>query len=150
MIRSHLIGALRDQRGTMAIETALIAPLLAALALGAFDVSMMVSREQQLQSAANEATEIVLAAASGPGIESDQLKSILASSLNLDPSQLTLTRLYRCGTADVSETPPTCDADEPLYTYFKITVTDTYSPLWTSFGFGHDVDFSVSRTVQDS
>ena len=52
----------RDGRGSMAIETALIAPALAALALGAFDASMLVAREQHLQSAANEASEIVLAA----------------------------------------------------------------------------------------
>ena len=38
---------LGDAGGTMAIETALIAPLLAMMALGVFEVSRIVSREQQ-------------------------------------------------------------------------------------------------------
>ena len=54
MIRlARTFGRLRDERGTMAIETALITPLLALMALGTFEVSNIVSREQQLQSAAN-------------------------------------------------------------------------------------------------
>jgi Flp pilus assembly protein TadG len=53
-----LLKLLRDAVGTMAIETALIAPLLAMMALGVFEVSRIVSREQQLQSAANERTAL--------------------------------------------------------------------------------------------
>jgi Flp pilus assembly protein TadG len=151
MIRACLIGALRDQRGTMLIETALIAPALAALALGSYEISMMVTREQQLQSAANEATEIVLAAANGPTVTSADIEPILESTLNLAPDQLTLTPLYRCGASDTtSSTQPTCATGEQMYSYAKLTITDTYEPLWTSFGIGHDVDFHIERTVQIS
>jgi Flp pilus assembly protein TadG len=149
MIRACLIGALRDRRGTMAIETALVAPALAALALGSFDVSMMVTREQQLQSAANEATEIILAAAGGTGVSSTELDQILESSLGL-PDKISLAPLYRCGTSAISSTMPTCATGEQLYTYIQITITDTYSPLWTSFGVGSDVNFNIQRTVQES
>jgi hypothetical protein len=31
-----------------------------------------------------------------------------------------------------------------------VTVTDTYTPLWTSFGVGGNVNFSLERTVQMS
>lgn len=152
MRRFAILGALfRDKRGSMAIETALVAPLLLTLTLGAFDVSMLVAREQQLQSAANEASEIVLAAAGGSGIESDDLEDILESSLNLEDGQLTLAPEYRCGTSTtVSTTAPTCASGEPTYAYVKLTVTDTYSPLWTSFGVGDDVDFNIVRWAQVS
>jgi len=152
MIRIATLGALLcDKRGTMAIETALVAPLLLTLTLGAFDVSMLVAREQQLQSAANEASEIVLAAAGGSGIESDDLEDILESSLDLEDSQLTLAPGYRCGTSTTVETTaPTCATGEPMYAYVKLTVTDTYSPLWTSFGVGGDVDFNIVRWTQVS
>ena len=141
-------NALRDERGTMVIETALIAPILAALALGAFDISMMTSREQHVQSAANEATEIVLAASGGSGISSTDLKAILVSSLNLEANNVTLTTLYRCGTSNTtSSTPPPCTGDQ-LYSYVKLTITDTYSPMWTHFGVGHDITFNGMRTVQ--
>lgn len=152
MTRFTTLGALRrDERGSMAIETALVAPLLLTLTLGAFDVSMLVSREQQLQSAANEATEIVLAAAGGSGIQSDDLEDILESSLSLEDSQLTLAPEYRCGTSTtIQTTAPTCASGEPMYAYVKLTVTDTYSPLWTSFGVGDDVDFNIVRWAQVS
>ena len=139
----------RDGRGSMAIETALIAPALAALALGAFDASMLVAREQHLQSAANEASEIVLAAAGGSGSDSDDLEQLLESSLNL--TQVTLTPQYRCGiSTTVSPTKPTCASGEQMYTYAKVTVTDTYTPLWTTFGIGSAVSFNIERTVQMS
>jgi hypothetical protein len=150
MIRAILGSAVRDQRGTMTIETALIAPALAALALGSFDVSMMVSREQQLQSAANEATEIVLAASGGSGISSSDLEGILESSLNLDSDEVTLDALYRCGTGATSTVEPTCSGSDQLYSYVKLTITDSYTPLWTNFGVGHDIDFDIERTVQVS
>jgi len=151
MMRARLIGAVRDQRGTMTIETALIAPALAALALGSFDVSMMVAREQQLQSAANEATEIVLAAAGGSGVSSSDLEQILESSLDLAADKVTLDPLYRCGTSGTtSTTAPTCTGGDQLYTYVKLTITDTYTPLWTNFGVGNTIDFNVQRTVQVS
>jgi Flp pilus assembly protein TadG len=150
MIHACLLGALRDERGSMVIETALIAPALAALALGSFDVSMMVTREQQLQSAANEATEIVLAAAGGSGVSSTDLETILESSLNLDSGDVTLTPLYRCETGATSTTVPSCTGSNHLYSYVKLTITDTYTPMWTKFGVGHDVSFDIQRTVQVS
>ena len=37
-----------------------------------------------------------------------------------------------------------------MYTYAKVTVTDTYTPLWTTFGIGSAVSFNIERTVQMS
>ena len=144
-------GWLRDQRGTMAIETALIAPLLATMALGVFEVSRIVSREQQLQSAANEASEIILAAAGGTGIDSGDLAEILKTSLNLGDDQLTIAPRYRCGTSSsLSSTVPGCANGQQLYTYARISVTDTYSPMWTHFGVGSPIDYNIVRMVQIS
>ena len=53
---------LRDARGSMAIETAIVAPVLAMLSVGGFEVSAMVARQTELQSAASEAEGIALAA----------------------------------------------------------------------------------------
>jgi hypothetical protein len=151
LTRFATLGALlHDKRGTMAIETALVAPMLLTLCLGAFDVSMLVAREQELQSAANEASEIILAAAGGSGIESDDLETILQTSLNLEDDQLILEPEYRCGTGASVAAPPTCAAGEPMYQYVKLTVTDTYSPLWTTFGVGDDVNFNIVRRAQMS
>ena len=134
--------------GSMALETAIITPVLAAMALGAFDVSMMVSREQHLQSAANEASEIILAAAGGSGISSNDLDTVLESSLQLQ-GKIALSMRYRCGTSTtISSTPPTCPTGHQMYSYVQVTVADSYTPLWTSFGVGNAINYSVTRTVQ--
>jgi len=146
------IARLRDERGTMAIETALIAPLLALMALGVFEVSSIVSREQQLQSAANEASEIILAASGGAGINSTDLEDIIEASLGLEDDDLDITRRFRCATGVLVATdePPTCATGEQLYTYVHLNVTGTYSPMWTKFGVSSPINYTVERTVQVS
>ena len=151
MIRlARLPALLRNTCGTMAIETALIAPLLATMSLGVFEVSNIISREQQLQSAASEASEIILAAAGGSGVSSTDLKSIIVASLNLQDNQLTITPKYRCGidTTLVSVI-PTCTGQQ-IYSYVELTMTDTYTPVWTHFGVGSPVNYKIVRTVQVS
>jgi len=139
----------RDPRGTMAIETALVAPILALMGLGTYDVSNMVSRQQDLQSGASEATEIILAAANGSGVSSDQLHDIIVSSLNLTSDQVVVEQKFRCdAAANVVDSVAGCDASKPIYQYVKLTLTDSYTPLWTNFGVGHTIDYSVVRTVQ--
>lgn len=150
-----LFVRLRDERGSMAIETALIAPLLALMALGVFEASSIVSREQQLQSAANEASEIILAAAAGTGIGNVDLELIIETSLDLDSTALTITDRYRCGTGTtLSSTLPSpstgCAASEQIYSYVQLTLTDTYTPMWTKFGIASPVQYNIVRTVQVS
>jgi Flp pilus assembly protein TadG len=150
-----LVARLRDERGSMAVETALIAPMLALMALGTFEVSTIVMREQQLQSAANEASEIILAAAGGTGITSTDLEDIIETSLGLSDPQLTVADRYRCGTGStLSSTLPTpstgCAASEQIYMYVHLTLTDTYTPMWTNFGVSHPIQYTVVRTVQVS
>ena len=149
------IAWLRDERGSMAIETALITPLLALMALGVFEVSAIVSREQQLQSAANEASEIILAAAGGSGINSSDLEDIIETSLGLGDPQLAIDDRYRCGTSatltSAMPSPSTgCAASEQIYSYVQLTLTDTYTPMWTNFGVSDPIVYNVVRTVQVS
>ncbi len=141
-----------DRTGSMAVETAIVAPVLATLALGAFDASRILSRQQQLQSAANEASEIVLAAAGGSGVSSANLKSIIDSSLGLSPGQLTIVARYRCDDATtlVSSPPTTCPPSKPVFSYIQLTLTETYNPVWTQFGIGSPVNYNIVRTVQVS
>ncbi len=142
----RLLNARED--GTMAIETALITPLLAAMALGTFDVSMMVSREQQLQSAANEASEIILAASGGSGIIPARASTRYWNRPSTCEDKITMSPLFRCGTSTTtSSTAPTCPPKQ-MYSYVRSTLADSYTPLWTAFGVGHTVNFNITRTVQ--
>lgn len=155
MTLARIISRIRsDTSGAMAIETAIVAPVLAAMTLGGFEASAMLSRQQQLQSAANEASEIVLAAAAGSGIASDDLKEIIVTSLNLDSSQVTIAPRYRCDDDSALLTAPPsssgCPASKPVYEYIQLTLTETYTPFWTSYGIGAPYNFNIVRTVQIS
>ena len=151
MARSFLSRFLRDERGTFAIETVLVIPLLVLMALGTYEVSSVVSRQQELQSAASEAEMIILSAANGAGVSSDDLKTIIKSSVGLTDTQLTLEAQWRCDDAETKETDPSeCDISKPISEYVKMTLTDTYTPIWTTYGVGSPFSYTVVRTVQVS
>lgn len=139
---------LRDACGTMAIETAIVAPVLALLAIGVFEVGTLVSRQQELQSAASEAEGIILAASAGGGTDSTTIEEVIEHSLNLDPDQVTLEERFRCDAADtLVEDGTACDTNRPIYQYVVLHVTDTYTPVWTWFG-SKPYTYDVERTVQ--
>jgi Flp pilus assembly protein TadG len=150
MSRRHaFLRLLRDQLGTAAIETALVAPLLAVMAIGTFEVGRLVSRQQELQSSASEAEGIILAAAGGTGTDSATIKSVIKDSLGLTDAQVSLEQRFRCDVAAALTTDAsTCDATKPIYQYVLLHVTDTYTPVWTSFGVGSPFTYNIDRTVQ--
>jgi Flp pilus assembly protein TadG len=153
-MRTILARLRSDTRGTITIETAIIAPVLVLLGLGSFDVSEMVSRQSDLQSAAAEAEAIVQAAVPTDSAARDRVRDILKTSIDPDDSNPndseTVTEIYRCGTGAYQTALPTCATGTKLSTYIKIVLTNSYTPNWTSFGVGHRMDYSIVRMVQIS
>ncbi|MBH5322682.1 TadE/TadG family type IV pilus assembly protein [Aurantiacibacter sediminis] len=138
----------RNDDGSMAIETAFVAPILLVLALGGFEVSSMVARQTELQSAAAEAAAVVRATIPDTAEKRTTVRNILATSTGLENDQVTVSEIYRCGTAeDYVTTADSCGADVE-YTFIKVDISDTYTPIWTTFGVTAGFDFNVSRTVQ--
>lgn len=132
----------------MAIETALVAPVLALMSIGTFEVGSMVSRQQELQSAASEAESIILAAAAGPGAESDDIELVIEDSMSLGADQVTLSQRFRCNsTAELIEDGTDCDPTKPIYRYVRLRLTDTYTPVWANFGVGSEFDYEIVRTI---
>jgi Flp pilus assembly protein TadG len=144
-----------DERGTTVIETALVAPVLALMALGSYDVSRMVARQHELQNGAGDMESIVLAANQGSGTDVGTIKSVIKSQLSVADNKLTVTKKYRCG----SDSPlydygngsyPGCSSGAHVSIYVEVAVTDSYVPMWTSFGVGTPLNYSVTRMVQVS
>lgn len=149
MIVHGLRRMVRDLQGVMAIETAIVAPVIVLMALGTFEVGRIVSRQQELQSAASEAEGIVLAAAAGSGTSSDTMKSVIKDSLGLADNEVTLQQRFRCNlSSQLTTDASTCDTDQPIYQYVLLDVTDTYTPIWTRFGVGKALNYRVERTIQ--
>ena len=138
-------------QGSVVIETAIVAPALILLSLGTFDISRMVARQHELQTGAVDLEGIVLAVAKGAGTNETVIRSALSSSLNLPLSKVTVVKVYRCG-SDTSMVAALSSCIDPTNTsvYVKVTLTDSYNPLWTKFGVGSQVNYNLIRTVQVS
>jgi hypothetical protein len=148
-ISNTVATLLRDPRGAMAVETAIVAPVLIALSVGGFQVSAMVARQSELQSAAAEAVAIVMAASPSNQTEIDQIEAVVEGSSGIPEDDVDFALKYRCGTATTLITDSTTCADEDtLATFIVISMTDRYDPPWTQFGIGGPLDYSVTRTVQ--
>ncbi len=139
---------LRDETGAVVIETAFVVPILALMALGAFDVSGMVSRQVELQTSLAEASEIALSAPPENDVARETLKEIIKTSTGLGDGQVTIAPKYRCGTeATMVDNPNNCTTDY-YASFVQITLTDTYLPTWTNWGVGGPLDYNVQRTIQ--
>ncbi len=137
-----------NEDGSMAIETAFVAPILLVLALGGFEVSSMVARQTELQTAAAEAAAVVRATVPETIEARTVVRDILVTSTGLTNEQVTITEIYRCGTAlDYVTTADSCGGGTE-YKFIKVDLRDTYAPIWTKFGVTSGFDYNISRTVQ--
>ncbi|HEY0959343.1 MAG TPA: TadE/TadG family type IV pilus assembly protein [Novosphingobium sp.] len=141
----------RNVDGAVAVETAIVVPVLALLALGSFDVSRMVSRQQELQNGISQAEAIILAAGAGSTTSTTEIRSILAESLSLSEKNVEVEKRYRCDDAStlVSD-PATCNEGAVVSSYINVTLADTYVPMWRNFGISKTMEYNISRTVQIS
>ena len=148
IMANHVRALLRDLRGSMAIETAIVAPVLILMALGTFEAGTIVSRQHELQSGAAEGEIIAMAAAQGAATNADEIGTIIADSLGLSADKVTVTRMYRCNaSANRVSTKENCPPGAVVTSYVNIVINDTYTPVWTQFGVGGPVNFQVNRMV---
>jgi Flp pilus assembly protein TadG len=140
-----------DQRGSFAIETAFVAPVLILMTLGIFEVGTIIARQHELQSAANEIEIIVIATNQGAETDVTTLKSIVQQSVNLNANEVALAQSFRCGTAEILvNSASMCDEDEAISSYVTVSITEQYVPKWTYMGVGGPISFTVNRRVQVS
>lgn len=142
-----LAALLRRTDGTVAIETAIVAPVLILLSLGAFQVSTVVARQTELQNAMDQAQSIALASDPDTAAKRQTIQSIIMVSTGLPASQVTVTEAYRCEGATIYVTTDTCATGTRVASYVRIQITDTYSPIWTNYGIGESLNFNQSRYV---
>ena len=109
----------------------------------------MVARQSELQSAAEQATEIALAMVPDTSTERDQVKAKLMASTGLGAARITVDPKYRCGSGALVDTKPSCSTDS-LNTYISVELSDEYQPIWTQWGFARSFEYHVNRTVQIS
>lgn len=142
---------IKDVSGAMAVETAVVAPVLVLLSLGAYQVSTMVARQSELQSAIGVAESVALATVPDTADEQTTLKQIVSTTTGLPLANITVTPAYRCNAADTLVTALNlCPAGAKVSYYLEVVVTDTYKPIWREFGVGSDVALRLERMIQYS
>ncbi|MFM5916991.1 MAG: TadE/TadG family type IV pilus assembly protein [Novosphingobium sp.] len=145
-----LLGRLiRDDRGTMVIETAIVTPVLVLLSLGAYQISAMVAKQSELDSAAAEGAAIALASSPDTAAKRTTIHDILVTSTGLPSGNVTVTAAYRCNGASTYTT-TACSSGQVQANFVKIYMTSTYTPAWTQWGVGSPVTYRVTRYVQYS
>ncbi len=150
-MRALLQRLLRDCRGSAAVETALVAPVLILMSVGSFQVSQMVARQHELSNGADEAAAMVLAGWTDSTAQRTALSEVVRTSLGLSANEVTVTAKYRCGVATVYvDDSSTCASGTNIASFLRIQLTDQYTPIWSDFGVGSPFTFTVHRMVQVS
>ena len=134
--------------GSVLVETAIVAPALILMCIGGVEVGTMIEKQNRLQSVAEQATEIVMVSNPDTADERSDIREELDDALPATAT-VAVTDKYRCGTGAMTTSPGTCD-EELLSSYIEVTMTDSYAPTWTQFGFGSAFSYNVVRTVQVS
>ena len=137
----------RDERGAMMIETAIVAPVLILMSMGAFQISQVIARQSELQGAMAEASAIAVSAPPDTADERTVLKNIIVASTSLDAADVVVSERYRCGVATSYVNAADDCVGSEVATYVLIELNDTYTPVWTQWGFGEPLDFNVNRYV---
>jgi len=145
----ELISRLRqDREGAMVIETALVAPVLVLMSLGAYQVSGIVARQSELQSAAAEAGAIALASPPDTISKRAVLKNVVMASSGLPADKVTVSVVYRCDAqTSFSNSATSCGTSGFVSSFVRIQLQDTYTPQWTRFGVGRPITYNVVRYV---
>ena len=163
-----LLRSLRDDaRGSALIETAFVAPFLVLMSLGGVEVANMVKRQHELQNAASKAAEIMMAAHPADEAALTTVMQQLAAAIQADTGLTTtaigasvepdetkndvgyvMTR-YRCGNATNFKKANTGCTDSPNAERFVVfLLRDRYTPVWTDYGLGNDLQYRVEKSVQ--
>ena len=152
----HVLAQLyRDQRGTMVIETAIVTPVLVLMSLGAYQVSALVARQSELDSAAAEGAAIAIASPPTDAAKRTTLQQVIATSLTpaapaVNNVTVTVSAAYRCNSAIAFVTDSTTCASGVISNFVKIYITDTYTPTWVQYGIGSAISFNTTRYVEYS
>ena len=159
-----------DERGSVTVELALLAPILATMVIGVIDVSLAYGQKLELEQGAQRAIEKIMQT-TGDTTVADTLKEEVVCQVNgvdgegacktdqVAAADVTVGYRLEClddggnRTEQEAETAAdfdalTCESDEREVRYVNVTVVDTYTPMFPiSWGTGGDGDYDLSATA---
>ena len=161
---------LSDAGGSVTIELALLAPILATMIIGVIDVSIAYGQKLELEQGAQRAIEKVMQT-TGDSTVADTLQEEAVCQINgtnddgtcaigrITPADVTVGYRLECVDEGGTRTPAeaetaeefdalTCDEDEREARYLSVTVVDVYQPMFPMVHWGvHDDGYHLSATA---
>lgn len=144
---AFLSRLLRNSDGSAVVETVLVAPILMAMSVGSYEMSRIIARQSELQAASDEVSYVALATEPTSATRRATLKTIIQTSTGLPAEKVIIDAAYRCGSATNYVTAAAGCGTSRVSSFAKITLTDSYSPVWTQYGLGSTFTFSVTRYI---
>lgn len=159
-----------DDRGTVTVELALLAPILATVIIGVADISIAYGQKLELEQGAQRAIEKIMQT-TGDTTVADTLKQEVVCQVNgtnddetcktepISAGDVTVGYRLEClddggnRTNQEADTATdfdalTCDEDEREVRYVSVTVVDTYVPMFPiHWGTGEDGDYDLTATA---
>ena len=160
----------RDARGSVTIELALLAPILATMIIGVIDVSIAYGKKLELEQGAQRAVEKVMQT-TGDSTVADTLREEAVCQVNgtnedgtcaagrITAADVTVTYRLECVSEDGTRTPQegetaeefdalTCNEDDSEARYLSVHLVDVYQPMFPLFHWGpHSDGYHLSATA---
>jgi Flp pilus assembly protein TadG len=138
----------KDTSGSAATEFALILPITALLLSGIVEFGIAVNGGTALENGARAGAQFAIE----QGLNTPGIKAVVANASNLDPDTLTVKsrEFWECSDhwgAEVSST-TNCGTGVPLANFIEVTVTQTYTPIFSFLGSLTPAQLEGSATVR--
>lgn len=174
MLKSFLCGimrkfnpkrVLRDAKGVVSVETAIIGSVLSVMAIGVFDFSMAYSRQSQMSNAVRAGVQFALVRRPSIGPSAETQESIIslqtireavvasASFLESDPGTEDLSASVFCQCPDAQ--PVTCVSEPsvPLpctqrRTFLEISLRQNYTPMFSYPIIPDEIPLEASNSIR--
>lgn len=161
---------IRDAGGSVTVELALLAPILATMVIGVVDISLAYGQKLELEQGTQRAIEKVMQT-TGDTTVGDTLQEEVVCQVNgtnedgtcatgrVAPEDVTVSYRLECLADDGTRTSAvedtaeefdalTCGADDREVRYLSVTAVDVYAPMFPLFHWGsHDDGFHLSATA---
>ena len=137
----------RNQRGSVIIELAFIAPILATMIVGVVDLSAAYGRKLVLEQAAQRAVEKIMQT-TGEDTVDDTIRNEAAAAAGIPVSQVTVTFTMTCA-GTVTNYATECADTSTQVRYIELSLWDTYTPIIPATFTGMNSDGTYTLTAKN-
>ncbi len=138
----------KDDRGSAAVEFALIVPVLLITLIGLVDYGLMVHANTRLSAAASAGAKFAIMAGNEDDDAGIQAAAMSLIPDNVDGVTVTVSRECRCPTGAAVQCDFECTNEVVPGRYLEVVVNEDYSLFFNYPHFGSDVDLQSHAVIR--